>query len=248
MQTHISGFHNKIANFECDKCKFKCLGFGNLTRHIKVVHDRIKDVKCDKCDFKCSSNSQLKEHTKGVHDKIRDFECNECKFKCSFASGLRNHVNTVHRNIRRFECDLCGFKMATNFYLKRHKTLCTGNLKCSSGELAVMKVLDKLNIPYAYDETYDNVKDKSYLRFDFRVLADEPLFIEYDGECHFLPVRYGGISEDRAQENLESTQRRDKLKDDYCNDHGYLLLRIPYFEKDNIEVLVSEFINDNLLV
>ena len=47
---------------------------------------------------------------------------------------------------------------------------------------------------------------------------------------------------------MEELQRRDKMKDDYCNAKGYLLLRIPYWEKDNIEEIVKEFINDNLIL
>jgi hypothetical protein len=124
-------------------------------------------------------------------------------------------------------------------------------MRCSSGEFAVMKVLEKLGFQkdtgYLYDQSFE-VKNKSYLRWDFRIPADEPIFIEYDGECHYFPVRYGGISEERAKDNLIITQHRDKLKDDYCDDKGYALLRIPYWEKKNIEKLVTEFLNDYIMI
>mgnify|MGYP003627841065 CR=1 FL=1 len=71
---------------------------------------------------------------------------------------------------------------------------------------------------------------------------------EYDGRCHYFPIRYGGISEERAEENLRSSQHRDKLKDHYCNDNGYALLRIPYWQKKDIETLVSEFIHEFILL
>ena len=130
---------------------------------------------------------------------------------------------------------------------------CTGGLTCSSGELKIMNVLDELGFikdeTYYYDESYDNLKDKTYLRWDFRIEADEPIFIEYDGENHYLPIRRNrDMTDEEAKHNMEELQRRDKMKDDYCNDKGYLLLRIPYWEKEDIEELVKEFINDNLIL
>ena len=134
--------------------------------------------------------------------------------------------------------------------LKNHIKVCTGALKCSSGELAVMKTLEKLgfkkDVDYFYDESYE-LKDKSYLRWDFRINADEPIFIEYDGECHYFPIRYGGISEEQAKANLQSSQNRDKLKNDYCDSNGYAILRIPYWEKNNVESLVTQFMNEFIL-
>ena len=63
----------------------------------------------------------------------------------------------------------------------------------------------------------------------------------------FLTIRYGGVSQERAEENLRSSKIRDKIKDDYCDNNGLLLLRIPYYEKENIISLVSDFINENLI-
>jgi MoaA/NifB/PqqE/SkfB family radical SAM enzyme len=114
-----------------------------------------------------------------------------------------------------------------------------------------MKVLEKLGIQkdihYLHDQAYE-LKDKTYLRWDFRIPADEPIFIEYDGIAHFLPTRFGGVSKEKAHENLIKSQHRDKLKDDYCDDNGYALLRIPYWEKKNIEKLVTEFLNDYIMI
>ena len=110
-----------------------------------------------------------------------------------------------------------------------------------------MKVLDDLKMPYAYDQSHGGLKDTGHLRWDFRILSDEPIFIEYDGEFHYFPIRKGGMTQQEAQNNLESTQRRDKIKDDYCKENGLLLLRIPYWDKGNIKQLVSAFIDDNLV-
>ena len=46
--------------FKCD-CKYSCSQKSHLQEHIKQVHDKIKDFKCELCDYKCSSNSSLKQ-------------------------------------------------------------------------------------------------------------------------------------------------------------------------------------------
>jgi hypothetical protein len=208
-----------LARFKCPHCPFRCSYNSYLQRHIKAVHDKIKDFECVICPYKCSDNGSLKKHIKVVHDKIKDFECSICPFKCSNNSNLKTHIKT-----------------------------CTGNLKCSSGELLVMNVLKALNITYLYNTSYGNVKHKGLLKWDFVIeTSGEPLFIEYDGECHFLPVRYGGISQEKAESNLKSSKIRDKIKDDYCDNNGFLLLRIPYYEKENVFSLVRDFISENTL-
>ena len=251
------GILNKCCNnclnrrFKCTHCDFKCSQKGGLRTHIKTIHDKIKDHECPKCDYKCSQKINLQKHIKQVHDKIKDHECPKCDFKCSTTSILRTHIKAVHDKIKDHECPNCDYKCSRNGNLQKHVKTCTGTLHCSSGELAVMKTLEKLgfkkDVDYFYDESYA-LKDKSYLKWDFRINADEPLFIEYDGRCHYFPIRYGGISEERAEENLQSSKHRDKLKNDYCNDNGYALLRIPYWQKKDIETLVSEFIHEFILV
>ncbi len=52
-------------------------------------------------------------------------------------------------------------------HLKTHKLVCTGDLNCSSGEFAVMKmkILDEMKIDYLYNTTFWNVRDKGLLRW-----------------------------------------------------------------------------------
>jgi len=76
------------------------------------------------------------------------------------------------------------------------------------------------------------------LRFDFH-LPEYNLFIEYDGEQHYYPINFGGWDETGLQENFEKTKYRDNLKNKYCEENNINLLRIPYWEKDNIETIIS---------
>jgi hypothetical protein len=61
--------------------------------------------------------------------------------------------------------------------------------------------------------------------------------IEYDGEFHYKKFY--------EEQTFETGQYHDKLKDEYCLKHNIKLIRIPYWEFDNIENIlmkeVSEF-------
>ena len=151
----------------------------------------------------------------------------------------------MHTKIKDFECPTCNYKCSTNSHLQRHIKTCVGNEVGSSGEVKIKKVLNEMKIDYEYDSSHEVRSDKGLLRWDFIINGDEPLFIEYDGKQHYEPQRFGGMSKERAEKAFEKTKKYDKLKDDYCNDNGYLLLRIPYTEYKNIETLVVDFIQEN---
>lgn len=112
----------------------------------------------------------------------------------------------------------------------------------SKGEKSVEKVLQDLDIAYLPQYTFDNCRDKNMLPFDF-YLPDLSKCIEYDGQHHYFPVPYNGISEERAKENHLITIKHDEIKDKYCEDNNIELLRIPYYDFKNIEVMVRDFLN-----
>jgi hypothetical protein len=232
------------SRFSCDKCDYKCSANGDLNKHKKAVHDKIKNFTCDKCDFKCSANGTLNNHKKAVHDKIRDFECDKCDYRCSANGDLNNHKKAVHDKIRDFECDKCDYKCSTNGDLNKHKKTCTGKLNISGGELACRKALELLNTKYETEYTFPDCKGETnkLLRFDFYIPEQNKL-IEYDGHGHFKPVRFGGVSQERANENFKRRLRYDNIKNEYCEKNKIELLRIPYTCIDEVYYLIEEFIN-----
>ena len=78
--------------------------------------------------------------------------------------------------------------------------------------------------------------------FDF-YLPDFNILIEYDGQQHFKPIDFAGKGEEWAIKNMLETQRRDNIKTQYCKDNNIKLIRIPYFEFENIEQI---FIDNSL--
>ena len=62
--------------------------------------------------------------------------------------------------------------------------------------------------------------------------------IEFDGIQHFEPVEhFGGVKA------FKSLIKRDKIKNDYCQKNKINLLRIDYIQIDNIDNIISVFID-----
>lgn len=81
------------------------------------------------------------------------------------------------------------------------------------------------------------ISNRKY-RFDF-YLPNYNLFIEYDGQQHFMPARYYGNNLEKNIELFQQTQMSDKIKNQYCKENNINLLRIPYFMSKNIEDIIS---------
>ena len=118
---------------------------------------------------------------------------------------------------------------------------------CSSsrGELAVQKVLQDMNLNFTPQFWFADCRNINPLPFDFAVLDDDKTVIfllEFNGEQHFSEVCFGGISRERAEENLKNVQFRDKIKKDYCQKNGIPLLCIHYSYINNIPAIIKSFI------
>jgi len=103
----------------------------------------------------------------------------------------------------------------------------------SSGEKGVFKALDDLgfveNEDFVFDKTFSELTKYSgkFLRPDFRFI-NHKTFLEADGEHHFQPVCFGGISKERAEANLVKKQKSDRVINQFCAENGYKIIRISY--------------------
>lgn len=127
-----------------------------------------------------------------------------------------------------------------------HNFLDAGNRcpKCNvtKGEYEVESYLKAHNINYKFQYSFvDLFSDKGYeLRFDFAVLNnlnEVMLLIEYDGIFHYKKVY--------EDQDFEGQITRDGKKDSYCKSHNIRLLRIPYWEFDNIKDILDKEIKCN---
>lgn len=115
-----------------------------------------------------------------------------------------------------------------------------GCFKCqdkSNGEKAVSNFLRENSISFIAQYRFDNCRNKRRLPFDF-YLPDYNTCIEYDGELHYKSVEYFG-----GEKALQETQRRDNIKTQYCKENNIKLIRIPYWDFDNINTILSTELN-----
>lgn len=100
------------------------------------------------------------------------------------------------------------------------------------------QILNSLLYKYKYEctpqKTFSECKDKGVLPFD-NYLNDYHILIEYDGEGHYKPIPRGSMTKEDAELQLEKQKIHDKIKDEYCINNNIPLIRIPYWEKDNME-------------
>jgi hypothetical protein len=123
------------------------------------------------------------------------------------------------------------------FYPKplNHVSNKTGCPKCkqSKGELKISEVLNELNIHYISEHTFKKCKDKRCLKFDF-YLPNHNICIEFDGEQHYKAISFfGGVT------SQEALKKRDKIKNEFCKQNNINLIRIPYYELNNIKQTLS---------
>ena len=149
----------------------------------------------------------------------------------------------IKENKDRCKCTQCDYTTCDKSTMANHiEAKHTDKLHCSKGEAAIIKVLDDMEIEYKHDRSYE-LKDIHSLKWDFIIQTDSrPIFIEYDGKQHFEPVRFGGRSQEKAEIAFQKQTAHDKLKDDYCSQNNYPLLRIPYTQFGNVKQLVAEFV------
>ena len=102
-----------------------------------------------------------------------------------------------------------------------------GCLTQSHGELQIETLLRDNNIEYKkeYSVTINNIK----YRFDFAIMIQNQLqwLIEFDGEQHFNDKKHR-----LWKDTLTDIQRRDNIKNTYCEHNNIPLIRIPYTHKN----------------
>ncbi|GAA2725718.1 hypothetical protein [Cellulomonas aerilata] len=103
----------------------------------------------------------------------------------------------------------------------------SGCPKCSTskGEVAIYRVLTGLAIDFEHQWRDHTCRDLRPLAFDFALLRARVL-IEFDGEQHRIPVRWGGITHDEAHAMLAGVQRRDGIKNAWAAANGWRMVRL----------------------
>lgn len=171
---------------------------------------------------KCSTN--VRRTADSYRDEVAELTAEKY-------SVLGDFVDTKTKILHKH--NECGHEwdIRPNSFLRSYRC---PNCIYSRGEKAVADVLDSLSIDYTREHTFEYLGLK---RYDF-FIPSLNIAIEYDGEQHFEAVEHWG-----GEEALKRTQESDALKNDFCDFMGIDLLRIPYWEFDNIDEIVTNFID-----
>lgn len=141
---------------------------------------------------------------------------------------------TKYHNIHWIcQCDCGNIKEIAGKSLRQGLTQSCGCIGNSLGENKIKNILLNNNINFVQEYKFEDLKDKSYLRFDFAIFdKDNNLIklIEYDGKQH---------TQESSIWHTETVIKHDEMKDNYCKENNIPLLRIPYtdLEKINLEYL-----------
>lgn len=137
-----------------------------------------------------------------------------------------------------FLCAECGkpFLQRPLYYFRGYNRCKDCYQSQSTFEFDVKTWLIKMNINYYSQYTFPDCKNIRLLPFDF-YLPDYNTCIEADGEQHFRQIDYFG-----GEEGFKKRQKLDEIKNNYCETNDITLIRIPYWERYNID----EFLSTNL--
>lgn len=102
-------------------------------------------------------------------------------------------------------------------------------------EKIIEDYLKKKGFKIEPEKTFEDCRNKErhLLFFDFYIPYLN-LIIEFDGIYHIEPI-FG-------KENLQKIQEHDQIKNKFCKKNNINLLRIPYWEFDNIEQILQDYL------
>lgn len=193
-----------------EDAQVKCLTCGEIyTKKACNFMDARKVSICKNC-FPTQANT-----------KKADFQPPEGYQLVGNYTGMHNKVLT--------KCLTCGFIWEIQpSNLKQGKGCPKCNKQISKGEKKISAWLKNNNILYIAQLP---IKIKEHTFFIDFYLPDYDLYIEYQGEQHFHPIKFFG-----GEEKFEYQQKNDNLKRDFLKNK---LLEISYLDFDNVEEILK---------
>lgn len=113
----------------------------------------------------------------------------------------------------------------------------------SKGEKKISKFLKENNIKFEPQKSFPDLIGKMghFLTFDF-YLTDLKILIEYQGEHHYKPIRFNGISLERAEKIFKRYKKYDRIKKVYCKKNKIIFKTISYKKFKTLEEVLKSII------
>lgn len=144
--------------------------------------------------------------------------------------------SSAHCVVWKCKCDCGNTCFVDTISLTSGNTTSCGCIK-SIGEEKIASILNKYHIQFEQQKTFPTCRFENGYNAYFDFYINNQYLLEYDGIQHFA-TKSGGWNN---EQNLLATQRRDKIKEQWCKNNNIHLIRIPYTH-------LNELIIDDLLL
>lgn len=139
-----------------------------------------------------------------------------------------------------YRCNICGLlhKATPSVLLQgRGCPICNA----SKGEKRIKEFLDANGYSYRVQKEFPDLLGVGYghLSYDF-YLQDNNVLIEYQGKQHYEPINFFKRTDIDEVEMFEIQKIHDKRKKDYAEENGFRLIIIPYWDYNNINLILQE--------
>lgn len=222
------GYEKKI------KCRCKTCGFEFETMPKTLIQGKYYCPECSKTQRGISRRTNPEIYKKKVYKDNPDI--------------LLLESYTRSKDKIKCRCKKCGHEWSScaSNILSEHIRCPACSSSKSEDQLA--GILASLNLNYERKVRFKECRYKKPLEFDFIIYDNNKnitFACEYDGEQHYMPIQY--TSKQTAESHLEITQIRDKIKNEYCKSNDIIMIRIPYWEKNNMESFLIKKLKENKL-
>lgn len=250
-----------LINIKCDYNGDNCKGVYQISyfQYLLSKKDIVNKDCCEKCKglkikesnlitYKVDHVSKIPEIAKKISNNTKhDYEFIKEEFnKKNYILISKEYVdaNTFLEYICKKHINEGIQKITYGNLSQNHGCYYCG--KESRGEKQIRYFLQENNINFKSQYKFSDCKDKNMLSFDFAIFFEDGTLnclIEYDGEQHFMPITFGGMSKEKALIKYNNDLKKDDIKNTYCINNNIKLIRIPYWEFNNIELLLSREFN-----
>lgn len=175
------------------------------------------------------------------------FQCSLCEYNSKKKCNFERHTKAKHEKINNLECKNCTYKTGRTDHYQRHSLTCVGTQKMFSGlELRTIEELGNFgytqNVDFIFNKSFIDLTEysKKRLRPDIRFLKHK-IIIECDGEQHEKATKFFKQTEEEMNESFSKLKEHDNLKNKFCEEYDYKMIRIKYNQIKNIkEILKTE--------
>lgn len=231
----------------------------NQQIHIYNPHiDLIEEYKKDNSNLLYYCHKHNKEFRRTLDGLLsRKCGCKLCSleiFRQSQSLGLeefKKRLGEIHPELE-IRSEYINNSTPMDFYCTKHNhhfsstpVVVLNRLKCCDKnrvtykEEQVCQLLENWNFKITRQKVFDDCKDKRNLPFDI-YLDEYDVLIEYQGEQHYRPVRYSTQTYESSNEKFLYTKRHDEIKEKYCKDNNIKLIKIPYWEFEDLEYFLFD--------